>query len=94
MNTKAAVERKNNGYRYRPVLYFAMAYLFTWIFWVPAIFLKGNIAVILMLLGLISPAVVSTVFILASGSPALKKDLKEKLFGMPVLFWEQSLLFL
>ena len=49
MNTKAAVDRKNNGYRYRPVLYFAMAYLFTWIFWVPAIFLKGNIAVILML---------------------------------------------
>ena len=75
MNIKAAVDRKNNGYRYRPVLYFAMAYLFTWIFWVPAIFLKGNIAVILMLLGLISPAVVSTVFILASGSPALKEDM-------------------
>ena len=33
---------ESKGYRYRPVLYFAMAYLFTWIFWVPAIFLKGN----------------------------------------------------
>ena len=72
MNTKANNERKNCGYRYRPVLYFAMAYLFTWIFWVPAIFLDGNTAMILMLLGLISPAVVSTVFILVSGSPALK----------------------
>ena len=87
MNTKANNERKNFGYRYRPVLYFAMAYLFTWIFWVPAIFLDGNTAMILMLLGLISPAVVSTVFILVSGSPALKKDLKVKIFGFYKVKW-------
>ncbi len=87
MNTKANNERKNCGYRYRPVLYFAMAYLFTWIFWVPAIFLDGNTAMILMLLGLISPAVVSTVFILMSGSPALKKDLKVKIFGFYKVKW-------
>ena len=87
MNTKANNERKNCGYRYRPVLYFAMAYLFTWIFWVPAIFLDGNTAMILMLLGLISPAVVSTVFILVSGSPALRKDLKVKLFGFYKVKW-------
>ena len=53
----------NKGYRYRPVYYFAMAYLFTWIFWIPAIFLPENIAMTLMILGLIAPAVVSTVFI-------------------------------
>ena len=87
MNTKANNERKNCGYRYRPVLYFAMAYLFTWIFWVPAIFLDGNTAMILMLSGLISPAVVSTVFILVSGSPALKKDLKVKIFGFYKVKW-------
>ena len=87
MNTKANNESKNCGYRYRPVLYFAMAYLFTWIFWVPAIFLDGNTAMILMLLGLISPAVVSTVFILVSGSPALKKDLKVKIFGFYKVKW-------
>ena len=87
MNTKANNERKNCCYRYRPVLYFAMAYLFTWIFWVPAIFLDGNTAMILMLLGLISPAVVSTVFILVSGSPALKKDLKVKIFGFYKVKW-------
>ena len=87
MNTKANNERKNCGYRYRPVLYFAMAYLFTWIFWVPAIFLDGNTAMILMLLGLISPAVVSTVYILVSGSPALKKDLKVKIFGFYKVKW-------
>ena len=87
MNAKANTERKNCGYRYRPVLYFAMAYLFTWIFWVPAIFLEGNTAMVLMLLGLISPAVVSTIFILASGSPALRKDLKVKIFGFHKVKW-------
>ena len=87
MNTKTPNSCSNNGYRYRPVLYFAMAYLFTWIFWIPAIFLRGNIAMVLMLLGLISPAVVSTVFILASGSPALKKDLKVKIFGFYKVRW-------
>ena len=87
MNTKANNERKNCGYRYRPVLYFAMAYLFTWIFWVPAIFLDGNTAMILMLLGLISPSVVATVFILASGSPALRKDLRVKIFWFYKVKW-------
>ena len=97
MNTKADNGRKHNssmntGYRYRPVLYFAMAYLFTWIFWVPAIFLKGNIAMVLMLFGLISPVVVSTVFILASGCPALKKDLKVKIFGFYKVKWSNVVL--
>ena len=64
-----------------------MAYLFTWIFWVPAIFLPENISMVLMLFGLISPAVVSTVFILASGSDALKKDLKNKIFGFYKVKW-------
>ena len=77
----------NKGYRYRPILYFAMAYFFTWIFWVPAIFLPENIAMPLLLLGLISPAVVSTVFILVSRSDALKKDLKDKIFGFYKVNW-------
>ncbi len=92
MKTKDKNVNGNSGYRYRPVLYFAMAYLFTWIFWVPAIFLKGNIAMTLMLLGLISPAVVSTVFILLSGSPELKKDLKVKIFGFYKVKWSNVIL--
>ena len=40
-----------------------------------------------MLLGLISPAVVSTVFILASGSPALRKDRRVKIFGFYKVKW-------
>ena len=75
------------NYRYRPVLFFILSYLFTWIFWIPAIFLPENIAMTLMILGLIAPAVVSTVFILCSGSDALKKDLKDKIFGFYKVKW-------
>ena len=74
-------------YRYRPVLFFAMAYLFTWIFWIPAIFTPESVSPMLMLLGLIAPAVVSTVFILASGSDALKQDLKNKIVGFYKVKW-------
>ncbi len=91
-NTQTNVNINGSGYRYRPILYFAMAYLFTWIFWIPAIFIKGNAAVILMLLGLISPAVVSTVFILVSGSDALKKDLRNKIFGFYKVKWGNVIL--
>lgn len=78
----------NNGtYRYRPVLFFALAYLFTWIFWIPAIFISEDFGAVLMLIGLLAPAVVSTVFILVSGSDLLKKDLKIKLIGLYKVKW-------
>ena len=82
----------NKEYKYRPVLFFALAYLFTWIFWIPAIFVKENLGAALMLLGLLAPAVVSTVFVLASGSPQLKKDLKLKLIGFYKVKWLNVLL--
>ncbi len=77
-------------YKYRPVLFFIMAYFFTWIFWIPAIFvseISENAGAGLMLFGLFAPAVVSTVFVLASGSPLLKKDLKIKLIGLYKVKW-------
>ena len=77
----------NNGYKYRPVLFFAFAYLFTWIFWIPAIFMPESISSVLMLLGLLAPAVVSTVFVMTSGSDALKQDLKNKIIGFYKVKW-------
>lgn len=74
-------------YKYRPVLFFALAYLFTWIFWIPAIFIKGNAGAALMMVGLIMPAVISTLFIVLSGSDLLKKDLKVKLVGLYKVRW-------
>ncbi len=77
----------NEKYKYRPVLFFLMAYLFTWIFWVPAIFVNGTLGSVLMVLGLFAPPVVSTVFVLASGSDVLKRDLKNKLIGFYRVKW-------
>ncbi len=79
-------------YRYRPVLFFALAYLFTWIFWIPAIFVPGDLGAPLMFIGLLAPAVVSTVFVLVSGSDLLKKDLKIKLIGLYKVKWINVLL--
>lgn len=74
-------------YRYRPVLFFICAYFFTWVFWIPAIFVKGDAGAGLMLVGLFAPAIVSTVFVLASGSDELKRDLKDKVFGFYKVKW-------
>ncbi len=77
----------NKKYKYRPVLFFLMAYLFTWIFWIPAIFVNETLGSVLMVLGLFAPPVVSTVFVLASGSDVLKQDLKNKLIGFYKVKW-------
>ena len=79
-------------YKYRPVLFFALAYLFTWMFWIPAAFAPENLGAGLMLIGLFAPAVVSTVFVLVSGSDLLKKDLKVKLFGFYKVKWRNVFL--
>ncbi len=81
-----------NSYHYRPVLFFFLAYLFTWTFWIPAIFVPGNLGAGLMLIGLIAPAVVSTVIILTSGSDRLKQDLKNKIIGFYKVKWLNVLL--
>ena len=74
-------------YRYRPVRFFVLTYLFTWCFWVPAIFVPENAGALLMVIGLIAPAVISTLFVLLSGSKELKQDLKNKLIGFYKVRW-------
>ena len=83
---------RKDKYRYRPVLFFSLAYLFTWIFWIPAIFVSEDIGAVLMLIGLIAPAAVSTAMILVSGSGPLKKDLKNKIVGFYKVKWSNVLL--
>ena len=87
MEEKNMNTANNEKYKYRPVLFFLMAYLFTWIFWVPAIFVNENLGSVLMVLGLFAPPVVSTVFVLASGSDVLKRYLKNKLIGFYRVKW-------
>lgn len=86
MNKEQLINDKDE-YRYRPVLFFICAYFFTWIFWIPAIFVPGTTGSVLMLIGLIAPAVVSTIFVLVSGSDELKKDLKDKIISFYKVKW-------
>ena len=86
MNKEQLINYKDE-YRYRPVLFFICAYFFTWIFWIPAIFVPGTTGSVLMLIGLIAPAVVSTIFVLVSGSDELKKDLKDKIISFYKVKW-------
>ncbi len=84
---KTLTVNSSGEYRYRPVFFFTMAYLFTWIFWIPAIFLPGGPGAILMFIGLLAPGVVSTVFVMKSGSEPLKQDLKNKIVGFYKVKW-------
>lgn len=86
MNKEQLINDKDE-YRYRPVLFFIYAYFFTWIFWIPAIFVPETTGSVLMLIGLIAPAVVSTIFVLVSGSDELKKDLKDKIISFYKVKW-------
>ena len=86
MNKEQLINYKDE-YRYRPVLFFLCAYFFTWIFWIPAIFVPETTGSVLMLIGLIAPAVVSTMFVLVSGSDELKKDLKDKIISFYKVKW-------
>ncbi len=79
--------KDRDEYRYRPILFFICAYFFTWIFWIPAIFINSDTGAGLMLAGLFAPAVVSTVFVLVSGSNELKQDLKDKIIGFYKVKW-------
>ncbi|MBR4435866.1 MAG: CPBP family intramembrane metalloprotease [Clostridia bacterium] len=78
---------RSEKYKYKPVKFFVLAYLFTWIFWIPAIFLPENVSFVLMAAGLIAPAVVSTLFVMFSKSDALKQDLKNRLIGFYKIKW-------
>ncbi len=91
VKTNATETTASQTYRYRPVLFFALAYLFTWIFWIPAIFLSENVGAGLMFIGLLAPAAVSTIFVLVSGSDMLKKDLKIKLIDFYKVKWKNVL---
>ncbi len=70
-----------NSYQYRPVLFYCRCFLFTWGFWLSAIFSNhtySNISLLLLLLGLFSPAFISVFTIFSSKNADLKLDFKNK----------------
>lgn len=74
-----------NGYVYKPVRFYVICFAVTWLFWITAAVIStvndNGISTVLMLLGLLTPAVTAIVTVATSKCKALKNDLKRKLIG-------------
>jgi membrane protease YdiL (CAAX protease family) len=75
------------SYDYRPVLFFLMAYVATWIPWSVGAYVgsqKGLAAYasLFNLIGLLGPPGAALFLILTSGSEALKSDFKDRIFNL------------
>ena len=75
-----------NPYQYRPLRFYTTCFSITWAFWIAAAILSrkendSGVSMILMLFGLMAPAVTAIVTVRTSGSRALKLDLRRKLVG-------------
>lgn len=73
-------------YQYKPLRFYLTCFALTWAFWITAAMIgrsanDNGLSTVLMLFGLISPAVTAVTTVLTSGSKALKADLKRKLVG-------------
>lgn len=69
-------------YRYRPIRFYIVVFLFTWAFWIGAAVCRDEgAAMTLMFFGLCVPAVTAVCTVLCSGNKALKMDLRRKLVG-------------
>ena len=76
-----------NAYSSKTVRYFCTVFIFTWVFWVIAIFLSrsdndNGMSTLFLLLGLVMPTAITLVMIFTSKNAELKQDFKEKLFGI------------
>jgi len=73
-------------YNYRPVPFFVMAYVVTWIPWSVAAYAGSqnweSYVSLFNLVGLLGPLAVALVLILSSGSEALKSDFRDRLFNL------------
>ena len=73
-------------YNYRPVPFFVMAYVVTWIPWSVAAYASSQNAEsyrsLFNLAGLLGPLAAALFLILSSGSEALKSDFRDRLFNL------------
>ena len=74
-------------YQYKPVRFYTITFLMTWIFWFSAAFAghksqNSSISLALMLCGLFVPSITALCMVAFSKSPELKRDLKLKFAGL------------
>jgi len=69
-------------YPYRPVRFYLIVFLFTWLFWIAAALIQtSGLSMVLMLLGLLVPAATAVITVARSKSEPLKRDFKRKIVG-------------
>lgn len=73
-------------YKYKPVRFYVTCFAVTWAFWITAAVISktendNGLSTLLMLLGLMAPAVTALVTIASSKSKVLQQDLRRKLIG-------------
>lgn len=73
-------------YKYRPLRFYLICFITTWAFWISAAVISktendNGKSLLLMLIGLMAPAITALITVLTSGSKALKADLGRKLVG-------------
>ncbi|HDQ00800.1 MAG TPA: CPBP family intramembrane metalloprotease [bacterium] len=76
----------NPNYRYKPLTYYAVVFLGTYLFWFIGAYLsyrdESGAYLLLLLLGLMTPFITSLVMILTSKNTALKKDFVDRLVNL------------
>jgi membrane protease YdiL (CAAX protease family) len=75
------------SYRYRPALFFALAYAASWVFWLGAIAAASRPALapyaqLLNLAGVLGPIGAGLALVVASGSTFLKRDFRDRLLNL------------
>ena len=79
----------NRPYTFKPIRFFGIVFLLTWVFWITAAIMSrsggdGGTTMALMLMGLLVPAATAICMVVCSKSADLKRDFLHKLFGLSV----------
>ena len=78
--------KMTDRYRYKPIRFYVICFSVTWGFWIAAAIISksekdNGLSTLLMLLGLMAPAVTAVTTVFTSRSKALKNDFKRKIVG-------------
>ncbi len=72
-----------NAYKYKPIAYFGLTFLFTWASWFVSVYFSftsanGGLYILFMALGLIAPATIAIIMIFASKNKPIQRDYVNK----------------
>lgn len=79
----------NNSYQYKPIVYFSFTFLITFVLWFIGAYLshqaRDGLYTIFMLIGLLTPFIISLFMIIRSKNTELRKDFINRLFNLKLI---------